>query len=893
MRYAPALKWTFTTVTAVVAAFGIGLVAQSEQQENSYAKDQRMSAMGKAAARERHRVETSVDLSADEAPVFKDLPDDECHNEPGCPAGLREGPRDTQSEVSIAVDSTGQHVVIGYNDFRGFLSSPISLSGIMYSDDGGQTFVDGGQLPSPGTDLIGTTRLPQIFGDPEVEYIGSCTFIYSSIMIKKFSATRTVQTMSVHRSTDCGHTWQGPFEVTAATNPNGQVNPSTGAPLDAADKEFMSVDRETGRVIMSWSNFTPFSLGGVEIATTYSDDILATPPTWSARKIVAATDVDGQGSNPAFAAGSSNAYVAWARFPFPGTFFGFGNTIGFSRSTDNGQTWSTPIDLTGEFLTIDHILGNDRVHTFPGIAVDNSAGAHAGNVYVVYANNDSEDGSDVVLQRSTDAGLTFSSPLRLNSRPGDDRSQWFPWVAVDSSSGRVHVFYYDQGIAASGDMMEVMHTYSDDGGINWLAPLPISNRPFHAGWGNTTGQPNLGDYNQIVAQNGELFAAFAETSRPPLGFADGQPMTSLTVPDVVFRRYTPAVDLEDGDGIKPATLDLQAVTFTESGGNGFLDPGDTARFQITLRNYVTNPLNARRVVGIQAVLSTTTPGVAITAAHSPYDSIVPGASGVNKRDFQVTLLPGFVAGTLIEFQLDIHSADFGTASLRHTQFTGTPVPTTILTQDFDGVAPGTLPAGWQAAHGAGAVVVPWTTRNTFCGTSNGAFHSNDNIGASSAQRVRWERLFSPSFSVPADTEYLIVEFDVCYDSEEEPNFNILAYDGFFLRLLDATPGRTLRSVLAEAFADEFTTGPLLHYPRHFPRSSNSNYFEDMSAWSGLSNGIEHVRMRLPGVAGSVMQLRFEYTQDPFGTCQDVRPASPACGVFVDNVVVRSVKSQTP
>ena len=90
--------------------------------------------------------------------------------------------------------------------------------------------------------------------------MGGCTFIYSSIMVKKFSATAAVQTMSVHRSVDCGHSWQGPFEVTSATNPNGQLT-ATGVPRDAADKEFMSVDPETGRVIMTWSNFTQLAPG--------------------------------------------------------------------------------------------------------------------------------------------------------------------------------------------------------------------------------------------------------------------------------------------------------------------------------------------------------------------------------------------------------------------------------------------------------------------------------------------------------------------------------------------------------------------------------------------------------------------------------------------------------
>src|SRR5262245_15235571 len=71
-----------------------------------------------------------------------------CFNQPDC----GESPvvaSNTQAETSIAVDSTGQHIVIGFNDFRGFLANPatqsVSISGFFYSDDGGVTFADGGR----------------------------------------------------------------------------------------------------------------------------------------------------------------------------------------------------------------------------------------------------------------------------------------------------------------------------------------------------------------------------------------------------------------------------------------------------------------------------------------------------------------------------------------------------------------------------------------------------------------------------------------------------------------------------------------------------------------------------------------------------------------------------
>jgi hypothetical protein len=46
-------------------------------------------------------------------------------------------------------------------------------------------------------------------------------------------------------------------------------------------------------------------------------------------------------------------------------------------------------------------------------------------------------------------------------------------------------------------------------------------------------------------------------------------------------------------------------------------------------------------------------------------------------------------------------------------------------------------------------------------------------------------------------------------------------------------------------------------------------------------------MRLPGMAGTVAQLRFEFTQDGSATCLDVG-GGPVCGVSVDNLVMRSV-----
>ena len=897
---------TVRRLSLAVGAAGIAVIAMASSTTTSgvraaagaeriNARELRMSEMGAHAAAEVARLErlrTGIAGKAaervaqltgapppDPAAVRNPQDDDECQNDPRCGRGFRDGPRGGQAELSIAIDSTGQHIVVGFNDQRGFNLNPISVSGYMFSDDGGETFVDGGQLPSPGNDEIDGTLLPQVFGDPDVKYLGGCTFVYSSILIVKLRQG-VAQTMGVHRSTDCGHTWKGPFEVKAATNPNGQFE--QGNALDAADKEFIDVDPDTGRIIMTWTNFR-FDFA-VEMLSAWSDDGGRTWPA-STRRVISGTPEDGQSSIPRFAGnGNDHVYVAWRRFPFPGTLFGYGNTIAVARSPDNGATWRKPVETSAEFLTQDMILGNDRSNTSPGLAVDNSDGAHQGSVYLVYPNNNNQDGSDIVFQKSTDRGRTFSAPLLLNSRPGEDRPQWFPTVSVDDVTGRVSVFYYDQGIARSGDLSEVTYTFSNDGGETWSKPRPLTLRPFNAGHNNDTGQPNLGDYNQGVHHDSAFLAAFALSKRPPKGFVDGQPDVTLTGIDATVRRVSARA--HEGD-YASVHVPNDKVRYADEDGDGYIEAGETVEVRVPLFNYVTNPLNAGSVRQPVVTMSSRTAGVEVLQGVGNYATIVPGATRSDGA-FQIRVNQ-FAGGAPIELGLRVVSPD-GNARLVVSIETSSPQSTTLLSENFSGVRPGRLPRGWLAEHGAGLTEVPWTTSNSFCG-SNGAFHANDDVGEEST--TRWERLFSPAFAVPKNSDYVVVEFDVCYDTEDDPVLERTAYDGLFLRVTDLTPGHTLRSVLAEAFTDEFRTGPIFHYPKHLPRSGDPDYFEDMSAWGGLSEGRKRVRMFLPGMQGTVAQLRFEFTQDSLFTCLDVRPESSGCGVLVDNIVVRSVSAGAP
>jgi Carboxypeptidase regulatory-like domain/Domain of unknown function (DUF4214) len=854
----------------------------------------KMTSMGQIA----HLLSNNLVPKSKPGHIFPNLSDDTCvgADEDCSEEGFSDGPAGGQAEMAIGVDPTGAHVVIGFNDTRGFALNPARLSGFAYSDDGGVNFTDGGQLPSATVSTIGGTNYPQVFGDPDIKFVpggGGGQFIYASIMVKTISATGTAQTMCVHRSTDFGHTWTGPFEVTAATNPTGVLSGANAR--DAADKEFFDVDPDTGRVLLSWSNFTSAAVipGGVEIRTTFSDNIMsATPPTWSAGVVLnaGAADFD-TASVPRFQGGGSpNVFVAWSRTsnttvtPYDGQGF---NNIAVSKSTDNGATWSaSPLNLRASyFFPPDYILGNDRTHAMPSMAVDNSGGPRNGNIYVVYGDNTNKDGEDIAFQKSTDAGVTFSpTPILLDARPGSDRPQWFPFVTVDQTSGRVWVSYFDEGVGTSGDWMQTTALYSDDGGVTWTRPFMLSDRPFHGGYGNDTGQPNLGDYIGSTVVGGNIFATWGGNP-PAVLFTEGNATGQFPYPDFYFKKTNTsqaAIDIPDG-----------VVSFFEGIG------GTTMDLYVPLRNTTTNAsLSPATYTGVSATLSTTTPNVSISGATRAYPSIAAGATQSNASNFALVMAGGFVQGTKIDLSLSVTTAQ-GNVTLPFQVNTGQPVVTNLVTQNFDATPVGSLPAGWTNVHTQGANTVAWSVGNHLPKTngvvSNGAFHANANDGTGGVGDPTRDERLSFTQAIPAGAQFVTVDFDIAYDTEDSPDQKVLAYDGSLLRTTDAVAGFAL---IAEAYADQIvnSTSPTVgffHYPKHFPRSGSTRYLQDMSAWAGDSGGYQHVHMLLPGMAGRTVIFRWDFVQDGGGICSNVRAGDTNCGVLIDNIVINSLSFVSP
>jgi hypothetical protein len=111
--------------------------------------------------------------------------------------------------------------------------------------------------------------------------------------------------------------------------------------------------------------------------------------------------------------------------------------------------------------------------------------------------------------RSTDAGLTFSTAIRINDDPNpQSKWHWFGTLAV-APNGRVDCVWLIHAMRLITPTSQLFCSYSIDGGVTWSPNVPASN-PFNPFEGYPN-QNKLGDYITIVSDNTGGDAAYAAT----------------------------------------------------------------------------------------------------------------------------------------------------------------------------------------------------------------------------------------------------------------------------------------------------------------------------------------------------------------------------------------------
>jgi hypothetical protein len=171
----------------------------------------------------------------------------------------------------------------------------------------------------------------------------------------------------------------------------------------------------------------------------------------------------------------------------------FDNQYLMVKSTDGGKTWSGPAFVVGlEDGTADYPINVSGRQTLTGYQLRvNSAGNIVasptdGRLYLVFSDNrngshDSENpvtNIDVFLMVSSDAGNSWAGPLLVDAAAGD---QWFPWVEVNPTNGKIGILYNDRG-ASNGATYNASLSEGTPGSFVKTVVSTAPSDPVHSRW---------------------------------------------------------------------------------------------------------------------------------------------------------------------------------------------------------------------------------------------------------------------------------------------------------------------------------------------------------------------------------------------------------------------------
>lgn len=244
------------------------------------------------------------------------------------------------------------------------------------------------------------------------------------------------------RSTDDGATWGTPSLVNSTALTDS---------LDDDQAPALATDHN-GRWVAVWQSLNELGTtsthgGDWDIAYAQSSD---DGTSWSAMRFLntnAGTDTGADVVPQIATDGVGNWVCVWASNDSLGGTIGNDDDILFSRSTDNGTTWSAPAALNTN-AAVD--TGNDSA---PAIAYG------GGKFICVWQSTDRLGGSypvdhDIMYSQSTDGGASWSAPALLNSNATTDAlHDRTPQIAVDTSGNRVAAWRLVTFGQVDGDMI--------------------------------------------------------------------------------------------------------------------------------------------------------------------------------------------------------------------------------------------------------------------------------------------------------------------------------------------------------------------------------------------------------------------------------------------------------
>lgn len=177
-----------------------------------------------------------------------------------------------------------------------------------------------------------------------------------------------------------------------------------------------------------------------------------------------------------------------------------GNWIMMTESHDGGKTFSRShgiIETAPPYFG--EVTGVYRVGGFPQIAID----PLGKTLYICWSDYRNGD-IDVFIAISSDRGRHWSKPVRVNDDPlHDGTDQFFQWMAVDPITGVVYVQFYDRRADPANQKIGFTLARSTDGGRTFT----------NYGWSGNDFESKdsfLGDYTWLAAYNNRVVGAWTE-----------------------------------------------------------------------------------------------------------------------------------------------------------------------------------------------------------------------------------------------------------------------------------------------------------------------------------------------------------------------------------------------
>jgi len=179
------------------------------------------------------------------------------------------------------------------------------------------------------------------------------------------------------------------------------------------------------------------------------------------------------------------------------------NDIMFTSSRDGGKSFSHARSILHTAPIMFAINTLDRANGFPQIAID----PKSDRLYVTWSDYRNGD-LDVFLSSSSDRGKHWTAPVRVNNDPAHNAAeQFFQWLAVDPTDSSVNVVFYDRRQDPQNRKQSVVLARSTDGGSSFKN-YAWTEHPFEAGG------VFFGDYSGLAAYGGRVYGVWTEKPTP-------------------------------------------------------------------------------------------------------------------------------------------------------------------------------------------------------------------------------------------------------------------------------------------------------------------------------------------------------------------------------------------